>query len=385
MNRDRNALKAGIFIICSVIAAGAIIMSIRGAGHVIEPMADRRATFQISDDLGGLRNGDDVRLGGFRIGTVRNIDVVAPKDEKSEPHIVVSFSIPARYRLREDSKVVAEATLTGVASLNIERLGNGAEVAEAVGRPSSMAQLLTGLGNATPDLQEIVHDARTITVPKVNSAVDRANALLAHVDAKIDPVVTRYDGVTERASEALAQARDLIGDTKPDIRGTMKNLNGATRTINQRLPALIEQVNVAIDKVQGTLDTARTALLDIKKITETGKGVIAGNRGKLESIIASLKSTSDNLKGASIEIRRSPWRLLYKPTAGEMANLNLYDAARQFADGADNLTDAATALRDAVNDGNTDKQQVRKLMDQLDSSFANFQQVEDKLWSSVKQ
>jgi hypothetical protein len=31
-----------------------------------------------------------------------------------------------------------------------------------------------------------------------------------------------------------------------------------------------------------------------------------------------------------------------------MANLNLYDSARQFADGAGSLNDAALALRDAL-------------------------------------
>ena len=62
--------------------------------------------------------------------------------------------------------------------------------------------------------------------------------------------------------------------------------------------------------------------------------VVIGNRGKLEGIISSLKATGDNLKAASEEIRRSPWRLLYKPSDTEMANLNVYDSARAFSDGA---------------------------------------------------
>ena len=51
---------------------------------------------------------------------------------------------------------------------------------------------------------------------------------------------------------------------------------------------------------------------------------------RIISRIFSLKSSSDNLKGASAEIRRSPWRLLYHPGPGELDNLELYDAARQF-------------------------------------------------------
>ncbi len=383
MNNDRNAFKAGLFIIASMLAAGAIIISIRGAGHVISPMVDRKVDFSLGDNVGGLRIGDEVRLGGYKVGTVRGIEIQG--DGKSEPHILVTFSMPGQYVLHDDSKVVVESSLTGVSYVNIEHLGQGTVQQVAVGSPGALGQFLTGLGDMTPDLKSAVHEARTVTLPKVDSTVEAAHQLIAHVDSKVDPVVAHYNVVTERAGETLTNARDVLGDTKVDIRGTMKHLNSATGTISEKLPAVMEQVHVALDKVQGTLDGARGALADLKRITETGKSLIVGNRGKLESMIASLKLTSDNLKAASIEIRRSPWRLLYKPSENEMANLNLYDAARQFSDGADNLTDAAAALRDAMQDGSLPREQVQKLSQQLDDSFANFKQVEDKLWKSVRQ
>ena len=68
-----------------------------------------------------------------------------------------------------------------------------------------------------------------------------------------------------------------------------------------------------------------------------------------------------------------------------MANLNLYDAARQFSDGATELNDASLALRDALKDGHADPQTVDKLVHRLQSSFDNFQKVEDELWNKVKQ
>jgi hypothetical protein len=68
-----------------------------------------------------------------------------------------------------------------------------------------------------------------------------------------------------------------------------------------------------------------------------------------------------------------------------MANLNLYDTARQFAEGAGSLSDAATSLRDALADPHTDKAQIEKLVSHLDESFTNFHQAETKLWNSVKQ
>jgi hypothetical protein len=99
----------------------------------------------------------------------------------------------------------------------------------------------------------------------------------------------------------------------------------------------------------------------------------------------SLKTTSDNLKDASVEIRHSPWRLLYQPKPDEVANLNIYDSVRQFAEGADSLDDAAASLRDALKDPNADPEQVKRLMLHLNDSFAQFQQVQDKLWKEIKE
>ena len=68
-----------------------------------------------------------------------------------------------------------------------------------------------------------------------------------------------------------------------------------------------------------------------------------------------------------------------------MSNLNLYDAARQFSDGAGESNDAACALRDALQDKNADPQQLQKLMQKLDASFDHFNQVEKTLWEGVKE
>ena len=69
---------------------------------------------------------------------------------------------------------------------------------------------------------------------------------------------------------------------------------------------------------------------------------------------------------------------------GELVNLHLYDSARQFAEGANQLSEAALALRDALKDPNTQPEQVQKLVDRLDQSFANFGQIEQELWKQVR-
>jgi len=91
------------------------------------------------------------------------------------------------------------------------------------------------------------------------------------------------------------------------------------------------------------------------------------------------------MKFATAEIRHSPWRLLYKPNPGELDNLVLFDSAREFADGANDLNDAVQSLKDAVNAGDIPPEEMQKKIDLLNHTFDKFTGVEQKLWKNVKE
>ena len=393
MSKERNAFKAGLFIVVSVVLAVAVIVSISGTGRLLGPSETRAVRFKLTDDLGGLRVGDDVRVGGYKVGSVRSVELVGADGDPraaaaAEPGLLVTFSMPKKYVLRDGARVGVQTTLTGASVLNVDDMGRGGPIADGValaGAPDPKTALLASLGKAGPGVESIVANVNTQTLPRVNKFVD-------HLDAKIDPVVEKYDNVTDRTGEMMAEVRDLVGDTKGDFRGTMANLNATTNTFKEKTPELLDRMNGVMAKVDDSLKKLQTSLDDVNKtmanardLSASAKALIAGNRGKLDGMVSGLKVTSDNLKAASAEIRRSPWRLLYKPGAGEMANLNLYDSARQFAEGAGALNDASTALRDALDRGDAKPEEVRELVEKLEASFNGFKQVEDKLWSSVRE
>jgi ABC-type transporter Mla subunit MlaD len=260
-------------------------------------------------------------------------------------------------------------------------------------------ELFAMAGKIAPEIRGLVGDVRTTTLPKVNTTIDTykgagadAAALVRHVDAKVDPTAEKVHNVADRASETMVHARDILGDTKGDFRQTMSNVSASTGSLKERLPQILEKVDAALAELKKTVDGANAAMTDVqdsianvKEVSVAARGVIAGNRGKIDDMIASLKTTGDNLKFATAEIRRSPWRLLYKPGKGEVANLNLYDSARQFAEGANDLNDAATSLRDALKDPQATPEQLQKLVTKLDESFSEFQTMEEALWKRVKE
>jgi ABC-type transporter Mla subunit MlaD len=389
MNKDRNALKAGTFIVVAVILAAAVVVAIKDFGHFAEATAVRAVRFKLADDIGGLRVGDEVRVGGFKVGSILSVNPVNV-DNGQDASLVLNFSLPKKFVLRDDAKVSVQSGLTGSTVLNIDDLGRGQPLADGVaiaGLSDPKSRLLAQLGDMK------INEA----VESFKKTADEATGTIKQVRTKVDPAFDKYANVADRAGETMVNARDLLGDSKPDFKGTLSNLHAATGTVKDKLPQTMDNANTLLaklqatsDKVQGSLEKAQAALDDVKAtaanakdLTSGARSVLVGNRSRLDSIFASLKTTGDNLKAASSEIRRSPWRLLYKPGKGEMANLNLYDSARQFAEGANDMSDAATALRDALASKDVDGKQLQALVDKLDKSFTSFQKVESQLWDRV--
>jgi ABC-type transporter Mla subunit MlaD len=59
---DRNAFKAGLFIIISLFLIIALILGIKGIGRFVVRTQDRMVRFALSDDIGGLSPGDSLPI-----------------------------------------------------------------------------------------------------------------------------------------------------------------------------------------------------------------------------------------------------------------------------------------------------------------------------------
>ncbi|HEX2974256.1 MAG TPA: MlaD family protein [Tepidisphaeraceae bacterium] len=415
MDKERNALKAGIFILFSVALIFSIMVGIRGVKGWFEPTVIRTVTFSLKDDVGGLRVGDDVRIGGFKVGVVRTIEVGqrpvtgTATTRPSEPTILVTFTLPRKYELRNDAIIGIQGTVTGQSWLNFESLGKDGTELKAdevlVGEPNGLSAAIAMLKTAAPKIdqsltsvQAILGDVRGRTVPLVNETLTKygrtadtltstgqeATGFLTEMKAYLKPMVQKYFGVSDEATKLLAELTDMFGASKVDFKGMMKNLNSATGAISAKMPDIMERVDGILKKVDTAVVDAGDALKDIKQMMGSTNSVVSGNKGTLDEMIRHLNATALNLELGSAEVRARPWRLLYTPKKGEVNNLVLFDSAREFAKGAIELDNAARALRDAAN-AKADSAQIEELKKKLDESFKNFAEVEKKLWEQVKE
>src|SRR5580700_9484369 len=215
MASQRNAVRAGIFMLASVVAAVMFIIAIAGTSTFFTTYRHYPVIFALQDDVGGLRRGDDVRLGGLKVGSVEELRFVkAGSEGAGQPaadSIVVSIEVPAQYPIKTDAKVNVQSTLTGVTSINISDLGRGVDPVEGQylqGSPDAMTVFTRSLGEDSPKLTADLDEggATLRTIRRVGETVGED----VHDTITFD-VRPRLRDVSESAIGALNSIHDMLG------------------------------------------------------------------------------------------------------------------------------------------------------------------------------
>lgn len=189
------------------------------------------------------------------------------------------------------------------------------------------------------------------------------------------------------AAKAHTAADDVVGmvaETRPQLKKTMASVTGAAGSIETyakkdlgQLLAGLREANTRILKTIG----------NFQAVSEQARQVVATNRDNIDETLDNLAFVSVNLKAASEEIRRNPWRLLYNPERKELRSQNIYAAVRSFADGAAQLDQAIAKLR-RLKEVKSDEPEYAKareeMLKNLKESFSKFNRVEARLWEELQ-
>lgn len=139
----------------------------------------------------------------------------------------------------------------------------------------------------------------------------------------------------------------------------------------------MREANTKILKVAG----------DFSTVSQQVKEIVATNRDNIDEMLDNLALVSVNLKAASEEIRRNPWRLLHNPNRKELRSQNLYAAVRSFSDGAAQLDQAISKLR-SLKEVKSDAPEYAKarseILKSLMETFDKFHKAEEGLWKELQ-
>ncbi len=248
---------------------------------------------------------------------------------------------------------------------------------------------LSTFASLAPQIKSMIMQIRTTTVPLVNADLTKlgatedsihvaaisATGVLNSIHAAIKPALARYDQAADKTAYAMDQAGKLLHSGR---QGAVMNLNAAAAEIRQAIPALLAQARADLDQVHATFTNTAALTADARKL-------LAANQNRVAGIIRAVHSASVDLRTFAVEIRHSPWRLLYKPSPEDINNIEIYDAVRQFAQAARHLQHAADVLQAAANPQTpASRTQLHQLLRQLNTTFSQFRIAESKFWKAVK-
>jgi len=413
MAANGNALRSGIFIVSAALVCLAVVIVVSGPDRFASK-TKYVAVFGVTDDLQGVRAGDEVRVGGVRVGNVKSVVV---NTEIEVPDIRVTVMLPTKYVVREGA-TISVGGLIGSAWLNVDSLGASAnsrlpEGGVIQGAPSALTRLsqlapkldailadvksrtLPGIDRTIEEYRLVAADARAKNLPAIETAANTARQLLEDVRAQITPIIERYAGVTTAAQRAATNIGDFVGPgdgpASFDFRKSLANVKDATGTAKEQLPIITEKVKTVLDQLderltqlKGTADDLRTSMANAREATGEIREILVDSRTRIDRIVASVEATTNNAKAFSSEVLRRPSRLIWRDDAKTQNNLGVYQSARQFAEGAQELNDAAAMLRDALRDPRITDEELKRRVKLLETSFDKFGTVEEQLYNSVK-
>ena len=318
MKHKKEEIKAGLIVLSALMIFGAMVVFIGGSGFW-----KKLDVYHIHfSGVGGLEKGAAVRLGGLRVGQVLDI-AVAPDDvSKLDVTIGVEPETPITY-----DAVASVRTLGLVGDYYVllsQRSGADRPLPPGVIIPSQEMMEIADLLVQAAELSQTINGSVEKVVTALNQLLSEEN--IGYVRASLQ-AFSRLTAEGERSLSAtardlsvvlkslhimVANLDGLVGENRNHIQGTIlaikqtaEELEALSRTVNQTLIENQDDLNSLIASVHEDSLKAGQLMDHLDgRVTVTGE--------YLEETMANLTEISENLKLLSSQLRRQPWRLVYR-------------------------------------------------------------------------
>lgn len=419
-DRQRNNVRMGVFVSATIIIAVAIVVVLSGVwGSFTRSTHAYTVVFPVTAGVRNLQAGADVRIGGVTMGAVENVRL-APGDPAEE--IEVDFVLDDDVRLYSNAQIfVAGSVIGSDAWLSIVDAGRASAPDGSPFEEVSLIQpggaidgsvaggliaTLVGPKNAerTDDIIENVREFSQFLArvegeydERVSPILDNANVAMEDAigligDARADYRVWREDvtAALDKANQAaekldslMSEANATLVDNRQQIDAIVDNTDSTMADASTLIAQFKEDAPAIVDRVETLLDRGNEGIDAFANVGEEMQMLVGSEVPGLRDALANARLAAQQLKLTTIEVRRSPWKLLYRPSKDELEHELLYEAARSFAVAASDLKAAAQSVDRIVNLRGealgADEEALRLLQGQLTDSYARYEKAQQRL------
>lgn len=350
-----QGLKVNVDSMASLIRGGASFMTFSSGGQPVQPghifrlYPDReaaeagapaddeqgqiRVSILLPDDLRGISQGTEVKLGGVGVGRVTGLSVTVPDEGADADHVMQEVTLalsPSRLGLPED-----EDEESGLRWLN-ERVESGLRARVASGGFLGMSLIIELLEDpdapaASLDLEAAPHPRMPVVASDVQDIAGTAQGFLTRIgDLPIEETLRSAQDMMNSitaitASEdtraipanlrrAIADIDDVVNEIKEITEGLNQNEVSAklalaidrTAEAMDSIQLAADEIPAMVDKIEATADDVREidyAELgsSIQTLSDTATGLVEDLRRMLGTEAAEElpRDLSDTLKSAS--------------------------------------------------------------------------------------
>lgn len=406
-------VKAGAFVLAALILAFTVTLVLSGARDLFTPSRAYIVRFELPEGSSGLKPGSRVNVGGRECGKVRSIGFAL--DEQSRPvGIEVDIVILAELPVYSDARIFLESPLLGTqASLNFhtlggeapdaERLAEGAVIEGDVATPDVLARagygpeqarqlqsILSRVDTASErfvslsaqiqdDILPFMQDAAEGVNSFVAEAQDRSGGWFDNIDAASSGAASLTEEAragVEEARQAVAEIREVVDNNRAAVERTVANAEDASETLAAVLDRAEQET---MEMIAGLLEDGRAGVNEARSAIEKADALLVEQTPEVRATMANTRLASEQLRLTMGEVRRAPWRLLYRPDKKELEFELLYDATRSYAAAVSDLRAASASLQ-ALADSGAERtsagRPVGDLLEEVQNAFQRYQDAE---------
>ena len=335
-----SEVVVGVFMVAVIALLGYFTIVISGVDIMF---GRKRATATIAfQDVGGLKERDNVVYRGMKVGTVDKISLGAS-------NILVQVSVDDDVVLRKTCRVsVSALSLLGGNYLLLEEgAGEPLPLAETVFHGEPPVDWMRDLGASARNLNDLTSDGniRSI-VTNFEAAAANINSIVARVergDGTVGKLLSTNETVYADLCNAVASAKDAAAD----IAAIADRLERGEGTIGKLLAtndSVHADISAALTSAREALDTVKSAAANIDAIAarvERGEGTMGQLLSTNDVIYADLKASIANIRKVTGDLKDGQGlagRLVYDKKLGEDAsqlleNLNSLSARLEKGSG----------------------------------------------------
>jgi len=382
-----NAIRAGLFVTVSVMLALIIIVMLSGIREQLKPSNSYIVRFDLAVGAQGLSEGSEVRVGGQKVGQVSDVRFTSEGDDDMPTAVDVKVRISRRLTMHEGARAQLEVPLLGsISVLNFPSLGDpeapviesGGVIRGHLAAPAFLASAGYGAEQSN-QLQNVLRGMEGL-VTRVNDGIlPDVESVLGDVSSRSGRWLDDIDHATSDARELVSMMRSIVEENRASINSIIASSESASASIDEIAARAKDEL---VDAALAMLDDGRRTAQEARALVEDADSLFRQETPNIRMSMANLRLTADQFKLASMEIRRAPWRLLYRPDTKELEYELLYDSARAYADAVSNLRGASESLEAlSASDGSRqamDGQSLGDLTERVGAAFSEYQDAEEK-------